>query len=79
MTLPFSHPNRPDPIEKFPKRPPCDVVEYDDGRISFHYLTRAEAERILELAINDPKLYGLTYALSTVLGINLDEGDTFHA
>lgn len=81
MTLPFRHPNRPVPLDKFPAKPPaCDVVEHDDGRISFEYLTRAEAERILELAMNDRKLFPLCYALANVLGINFDEdGDTFHA
>jgi len=80
MTLPFRHPNRPAPLDKFPVKPPPDVTEHDDGRISFHHLTRAEAERILELAMNDRKLFPLCYALANVLGIDFDEdGDTFHA
>jgi len=74
----MSKPNRPVPLDKFPAKPA--VVEHDDGRISFHHLTRAEAERILELAMHDRRLFPLTYRLGEILGIRFDEdGDTFHA
>ena len=78
MSLPFRHPNRPAPLDKFPAKPA--VVEHDDGRISFHYLSRSQAERLFELCMNDRKLFPLTYDLGPILGIDFDEdGDTFHA
>ncbi len=69
--LPFRHPNRPQPAPRIKCRP--DVVHWHDtDTITLDHLTRAEAERLFRLALADVHLYGLSHALGTMLGYDME-------
>ena len=59
------HFNRPEPAERIKCR--CDIVQYDDGTVSFHYLTLAEVKRIRALAEQDVHLFPFCFALDAVI------------
>jgi len=65
-------PNRPDPSPVMRCRPDV-VVHHDSDTVSLEHLTRAQAERLYALALTDVHLFGLTYALGHMLGIDPEE------
>lgn len=66
------HPNRPEPPARI--RPRCDVVRWDDtDTFTLDHLTRAEAERLFRLSLTCVHLYGLSHALGTMLGYDMED------
>lgn len=64
-------PNRAEPLAVIPRRKhQPDVYVHEDGTVSLAYLTRAEAQRIYDLAQTDIHLFPLCYALAQMLGID---------
>jgi hypothetical protein len=64
-------PNRPTPMARIPRRQP-DVYDHDDGTVSIAYLSPAEARLVYECCCQSRKLFGLTFALGQMLGIDED-------
>lgn len=64
-------PNRPDPAPVIRCKP--DVIRWHDtDTVSLEHLTMAEAERLFRLSLTDVHLYGLSHALGTMLGYDME-------
>lgn len=65
------HINRPDPAPVIRCKP--NVIRWHDtDTVSLEHLTIAEAERMFRLSLTDVHLYGLSFALGTMLGYDME-------
>ena len=66
------HQNRPEPSPRIVRKPDIEVWD-DSDTVTIHHMTRAEAERVFRLSLTDPHLYGMAWALGSMLGYDMED------